>query len=281
MRVDTRRWVPCRVMVYVAAVIAVVVLPALVWFAAVRRLLNRPRRIAAGRARQPRGAHDDGRKRRRALRPGGRPHAARRCACQLWSPMHLERLARTYWRFLSRCTLGIVRVRYDEDERAVVLLTKPFVLLRFRAPEYEMDSRRGVVRWRIASGVLVSQAGRDADGYLQIEVERCPTDVGDERARARRGGGGELLSGAGELGRALVVPRRRSRASTSSSRTASCARSPAWTWPSRSSGATPRRPRSTPCPTRRPVSHARRARREPARHGDRAPGRRTDGRDAG
>ncbi|MGH2943888.1 MAG: hypothetical protein ACRDLN_14050, partial [Solirubrobacteraceae bacterium] len=92
---------------------------------------------------------------------------------ELWSPMYLERLARTYWRFLSRCTLGLVRVRYDEDERAVVLLTRPFVLLRFHAPEYEMDGTRGVVRWRIASGLLVSRAGHNRNGYLQIEVERC------------------------------------------------------------------------------------------------------------
>jgi hypothetical protein len=92
----------------------------------------------------------------------------------LWTPMHLERLAATYWRHLSRLTLGLVRVKYDEDERAVVFLTRPFVLLRFRAPEYEMDSRRGRVRWRIASGMLVSRSGRDGDGYLQIEVRRCP-----------------------------------------------------------------------------------------------------------
>ena len=103
---------------------------------------------------------------------------------ELWSPMHLERLARTYWRFLSRCTLGLVRVKYEADERAVVFLTRPFVLLRFRAPQYAMDADRGVVRWRIASGVLVSRAARGGDGYLQIEVERCaPVDAVTARAR--------------------------------------------------------------------------------------------------
>jgi hypothetical protein len=102
---------------------------------------------------------------------------------ELWSPMHLERLAATYWRFLTRCTLGLVRVKYDADERAVVLVGRPLVMLRFHAPEYEMDAGRGVVRWRIASGVLVSQAGYDGDGYLQIEVERCPP--GDDDATAR------------------------------------------------------------------------------------------------
>jgi hypothetical protein len=101
---------------------------------------------------------------------------------EIWSPMHLERLARTYWRFLSHCTLGLIRVEYLEDERAVVFLTRPFVLLRFHAPQYEMDATRGIVRWRIASGVLVSRAGRDGDGYLQIEIERCaPVDDGTAR----------------------------------------------------------------------------------------------------
>lgn len=103
---------------------------------------------------------------------------------EIWSPMYLERLARTYWRHLSRCTLGLIRVLYDDDERAVVFVTRPFVLLRFHAPEYEMDAARGVVRWRIASGVLVSRAGQGGDGHLQIEVERrAPVD--DATARVR------------------------------------------------------------------------------------------------
>ncbi|MDP1848444.1 MAG: hypothetical protein Q8K79_11695 [Solirubrobacteraceae bacterium] len=94
---------------------------------------------------------------------------------ELWSPMHLERLARTYWRFLSRCTLGVIRVKYDEDERAVVFLMRPLVMLRFRAPQYAMDAHSGVVRWRIASGLLVSRVAHGGDGYLQIELERCAT----------------------------------------------------------------------------------------------------------
>jgi hypothetical protein len=91
---------------------------------------------------------------------------------EIWTPMHLERIARTYWRFLSRCTLGLIRVAYTPTERFVVLLTRPFVLLRFRAPEYEMDERRGVVRWRIERGLLVAKAGRGGDGYLQVDVRR-------------------------------------------------------------------------------------------------------------
>ena len=96
---------------------------------------------------------------------------------EIWSPMHLERIARTYWRFLSRCTLGLIRVAYTPAERFVVLLTRPFVLLRFHAPEYEMDERRGVVRWRIERGLLVAKAGRDGDGYLQVDIRRSEPDA--------------------------------------------------------------------------------------------------------
>jgi hypothetical protein len=104
---------------------------------------------------------------------------------QIWTPPHLERLARTYWRFLSRVTLGLIRVRYTERERFVVLLLPALKLLTFRAPEYEMDAQRGVVRWRIARGLLVARAGRGKDGYLQIDVRRCPSEDSAQQARAR------------------------------------------------------------------------------------------------
>jgi hypothetical protein len=95
----------------------------------------------------------------------------------IWSPVHLERLARTYWKYLSRVSLGLFRVVYTPTERQVVLVTRPFVLLRFHAPEYAMDADHGVVRWRIRDGLLVAQEGRDADGYLEIDVRRCPEDA--------------------------------------------------------------------------------------------------------
>lgn len=96
---------------------------------------------------------------------------------RLWTPLHLERLARTYWRFLTRVTLGSIRVLYSESERSVVLLARPFRLLTFDAPEYELDGNRAVVRWRIKRGVLVARSGRGPDGaagpgHLQIEVRR-------------------------------------------------------------------------------------------------------------
>jgi hypothetical protein len=95
----------------------------------------------------------------------------------LWTPIYLERLARTYWRFLTRATLGFVRVYYTDRERFVCLLFRRFKLLTFHAPEYEMDTSRGLVRWRIASGVLVARRGREGDGYLEIDVQRRPGDA--------------------------------------------------------------------------------------------------------
>jgi hypothetical protein len=90
----------------------------------------------------------------------------------IWDPEHLERLARTYWRSLTRFTLGLVRVHYTDTERYVVLLVPFIKLLTFRAPEYEMNACRGIVRWRIEKGLFVASRGREGDGYLEIDVER-------------------------------------------------------------------------------------------------------------
>jgi hypothetical protein len=88
---------------------------------------------------------------------------------RIWSPKGLEQLARTYWRFLTRATLGLIRVKYTETTRTVALLFRPLRLLRFQAPEYAMDADRGIVRWPIEDGILVARRGC---GYLQIDVKR-------------------------------------------------------------------------------------------------------------
>ena len=93
---------------------------------------------------------------------------------RLFSPLQLERLARTYWRFLARITLGLVHVHYTERERFVVLIARPLKLLTFSAPEYELDGSRALVRWRIERGLLVAAAGRGGRGHLQIELCRDP-----------------------------------------------------------------------------------------------------------
>lgn len=97
---------------------------------------------------------------------------------RIWTPEYLERLARTYWRFLTRVSLGVLRVLYGEDSREIVLLTRPFVLLRFHEPEYDFDSDSGTVTWRIERGLLVAPSGR-GKGHLRISVSR-PFESGDE-----------------------------------------------------------------------------------------------------
>jgi hypothetical protein len=93
---------------------------------------------------------------------------------KIWDPMHLERLARTYWRWLSRACLGLVRVDYQPDGRQVKLLGL-IPLLTFQAPEYEMNAERGIVRWRIERGILVAGRGRGGAGYLEIDIARRPS----------------------------------------------------------------------------------------------------------
>ena len=100
---------------------------------------------------------------------------------ELWTTETLERLARTYWSFLSHATLGIIRVYYTDEERYVCLLFKPFKLLTFQAPEYETEADRGIVRWRIDKGVLVAATGRGA--------RRLPGDRRAAPGLRRRGPG--------------------------------------------------------------------------------------------
>jgi hypothetical protein len=98
---------------------------------------------------------------------------------RIWSPEYLERLARTYWSFLTRFSLGILRVLYGEDSREVVVLTRPFVLLRFHKPRYDTDADGGAVTWPIDRGLLVAPAGRGA-GYLRLSVRRDPHSTDDD-----------------------------------------------------------------------------------------------------
>jgi hypothetical protein len=89
----------------------------------------------------------------------------------LWRPQYLERLARAYWRYLNRVSLGLLRVVYEPDARTVVLLFRPFALLRFNAPEFETHRDWASVTWRIQRGLLVAGQGRER-GYLRIAVRR-------------------------------------------------------------------------------------------------------------
>jgi hypothetical protein len=96
---------------------------------------------------------------------------------RIWTPEYLERLAATYWRFLTRFFLNLLRVVYTESSRQVVFLTRPFVLLRFSRPEYSVGATRGTVTWPIEKGLLVAPSGRGR-GYLRLSVERPAADDG-------------------------------------------------------------------------------------------------------
>ena len=78
---------------------------------------------------------------------------------EIWAPRDLVRLARTYWRFLTRATLGIVQIDYQEDGRQV----KAFgliPLLTFHAPEYEMSTDRGIVSLMALFSTVYSESVR-------------------------------------------------------------------------------------------------------------------------
>ena len=104
----------------------------------------------------------------------------------LWTPQNLENLARTYWRFLSRVTLGLIRVIYSDDDRRVALLIPQLTLLRFEPPRYEIEPAHGSVCWRIRDGLLVTRAGRGS-GFLKIDVHRQapPSNGGGPDPEAR------------------------------------------------------------------------------------------------
>jgi hypothetical protein len=102
---------------------------------------------------------------------------------RIWNTESLERLARTYWRFLTRVSLGLLRVLYTESSREVVLLMRPFVLLRFKAPEYDFAADRGTVTWPIDRGLLVARERR-GHGYLRLSVARRPDDGAGAQATA-------------------------------------------------------------------------------------------------
>jgi hypothetical protein len=92
---------------------------------------------------------------------------------RIWTPANLENLARTYWLFLSRVTLGLIRIVYGADSRSVVFLFEPVTLLRFEAPEYTIENGHRGVKWHIRDGLLVTRSGRGS-GFLALDVHRQP-----------------------------------------------------------------------------------------------------------
>ena len=98
------------------------------------------------------------------------------------TPTNLENLARTYWRFLSRVTLGLIRVVLRRERALRRVPGRPLTLLRFDAPEYVLDRDHGSVRWQIRDGLLVARAGRGC-GFLALAV----THLGERLGRPGTG----------------------------------------------------------------------------------------------
>jgi hypothetical protein len=109
------------------------------------------------------------------------------CADRLWERERLERLGRAYWRWVTRVTVGLVRVVEVETAPTAILLTRRLPLLRFRPPEYEHGPERGLLTWRIEGGLLVARAGRGR-GIFRLTVARPPdgeTHTAGERLEVR------------------------------------------------------------------------------------------------
>jgi hypothetical protein len=122
---------------------------------------------------------------------------------ELWKPETLERLARGYWRYLNRISLGLLRIAYSGSERSIVLVWRRFDLLRFREPRYDTGPGFGRVTWPIERGVLVARSGRGR-GYLRFDVRRLDPGPGGEgriRVRAVVANFYPLLRGSGRLAR--------------------------------------------------------------------------------
>jgi hypothetical protein len=96
----------------------------------------------------------------------------------------LSRAAQEYWRFVTRISLGLIRVAYASDHQSVVLLARPLVLLRFRLPRYELLENRGSVTWPIDRGLLVSRDGRNR-GFLRLSIERIDEPAAGDRVPVR------------------------------------------------------------------------------------------------
>ena len=92
----------------------------------------------------------------------------------IWNADSLELMARGYWSFLRRMSLGIIRMIYAHDSRTVTAFGV-IPLLRFGSPRYETDDGIGQVTWPIDRGLLVASEGR-GKGHLRVSVKRCDRD---------------------------------------------------------------------------------------------------------
>ena len=94
---------------------------------------------------------------------------------RIWAPSSLELLARSYWRFLRRRSLGAIRVSYGPDSREIHLFSRRLTLLRFHAPRFRTGDDFGEVEWPIDRGLLVASEG-EGKGFLKMRVTHGAED---------------------------------------------------------------------------------------------------------
>lgn len=99
---------------------------------------------------------------------------------EIWQPDTLDLLAQSYWKYIERRSLGLIRMRKDDESRVVSSLG--IHLLRFREPEFATGEDFGEVTWPIDRGVLVARDGR-GQGYLKISVKLDDHIHGEGRKR--------------------------------------------------------------------------------------------------
>jgi hypothetical protein len=131
---------------------------------------------------------------------------------RLWEPATLEQLARAYWSFLEGHSIGLLRVVSGDSSRSVTLLSPRLVLLRFRAPRYQVGPDFGRVTWPIARGILVAREGRGR-GYLRFDVRGPAEPGGAARIRAEVSNFYPWLRGSGRL-RAVLYAQTQARLHT-------------------------------------------------------------------
>lgn len=90
----------------------------------------------------------------------------------MWRPENLERLAATYWRYLGRISLGLLRMVYTPTSRDLVVIGRPVVLLSFDVPRYELGPYEASVTYEMRGGLLVSPRRGGGKGRLRIAVAR-------------------------------------------------------------------------------------------------------------
>ncbi len=102
---------------------------------------------------------------------------------RIWTADNLELMARAYWAFLRRFTLGMIRVIYAPDSRTITAFGK-IPLLRFDKPSYVLGDTDAEVRWPIHDGLLVAREGRGR-GHLSVDVRRLDSDADPTTIRVR------------------------------------------------------------------------------------------------